>query len=468
MLNYTDGTIYAVAGMDNTFTTAAPFNAKNWNMLLGDSSMGSTLQITGKVTITEDYTIYRGTLQIMKGAQVLIPYSSINSTDIEATSKLSTVGTTAYRTLTVGEYANIVVDNGGTLLINAAVFAVQPKEGFAAEFGQLILNGSMIVNGTLYSRGYVRGEGKITAEEYSTTYILFAIGDWRGGSYFLGNMPNRAIPFNNYELNNIQVSCTYKFGSKLIGSLTATVMGNPFHGQISILSDNPNAMFQLMNQNSSVTTICIDEFYTGNGKEIEDSTTFPFSKLNLSLSGKITATNFTIDLMQNNFPSGYYNIPFYMDLTLEVNSTLDMYSKFKFLPGSSVTINKGAVINSLSGHIVPGNTNSPIESGIISAYDANDWVQNYYFTTDLRRPTKDVVINCYGTLNIDLYYTSATETPNITMLGHTTSVLTDINNQWKFNESGVASISDPNGSGNPLPGPPVELTCYKVAFTPIA
>lgn len=397
----TKKTIYAVSGTEDTYTTSYSENTY-WEKVLGENGIGGTLRITSNVIIKVNYTIYKGTLQIMNGVKVTVPYSNAFSEKTDDFIKGGSVGITPFCTLTLKGGASIVIDLGGTLLINSQVITIQPYMGQAGLFGQLTMeeNSTMSVNGSLYARGYILGDGSIVAENEAKLYVLLAIGDWRGGTFSTANA-KFCLPFNYYELNNIQVSCTYNYGSSLLAMVRIVAAGMGVAAQVPVIGIDDTSMFQMLASasvnKSKIVTKCIDEFNTNTNIK---SVTFPYSKLDIELYRGIATHDITVSAAGVSFSSKGLYLPFYGNVTVKANTMLTVYNSLKLLPGSVFKAEKGSYIMGMVSEV-----------SRILLYDAEQWNDNYYISNYLttKRTAKDVKVDCEATLSDFEFYYSGTE-----------------------------------------------------------
>ena len=171
------------------------------------------------VVLMNSTTLAAGTYTIPSGAKLLIPFDTANTmfttegASFEEGAKF--VEPTAYRTLTLADGANLVV-NGGMSVSAKHYIAHGAKDygcapGGPTAFVRMEGSSNITVNsgGALYAYGYVTGSGKVEIKSGATVYELFQVGDYRGGdgTTNLGssNSDKGVFPLSQYYIQNVEV-----------------------------------------------------------------------------------------------------------------------------------------------------------------------------------------------------------------------------------------------------------------------
>lgn len=289
---------------------------------------------------TGTYVAADGTYSLPDGVTLVVPYDDTNDTSPTTTKNCEAEPgqSKVFRTLTVPSGVQLKVPSAATLIVNAVQGA---KNGAASmgrivsDYGKLEVNGTLDVTGTLYARGFVTGSGEVTANSSSKIYQLMQIQDWRGGSVTF-NMYTYLMAINMYSFENIMANMTYEGGSQLI--VQACIVA----GNACVAVDVP-----AMTDGSTGDSI----FVLDQGGQIKTSYDAAADRLNIRMTeGKVTMKCLTLDMSKDQdglkIDSKQYPLAVNdsMRITVEDGATLQTDYKLKFLPGTSVTVEKGATM----------------------------------------------------------------------------------------------------------------------------
>lgn len=254
----------------------------------------------------------------------------------------SPTGGSVYRTLAVTETAKLTVN--GTLLVAGNQASLSPNTGVrTGSYGAMTVASTASVEvasgGSLYARGQVSGEGHITADSGAKIYQLLQVVDYRGGTV-TSRIYKNVFPFNCYNLTNITCPVTYEYGSEFLAqyyiAAKVPIFGNIVDrdGDVPVITYenaehmNPNALFIMENSTSSIDYSSSEVVLKGNVRNGVFSVVIPgiLEDYEITTDGKVT--------------------PIY-DLNIRVSngSTLTINQMFKFLPGSSLTVDNGGTVN---------------------------------------------------------------------------------------------------------------------------
>lgn len=346
---------------------------------------------------TGTYVAADGTYSLPAGVSLVVPYDATNDTSPTTTKNCETEpGQSAvFRTLTVPSGVRLKVPSAATLIVNA----VQGAQNGAAsmgrivsDYGKLEVNGALDVTGTLYARGFVTGSGQVTANSSSKIYQLMQIQDWRGGSVTF-NMYRYLMAINMYSFENIMANMTYEGGSQLL--VQACIVA----GNACVAVDVP-----AMTDGSVGDSI----FVLDQGGQIKTAYDAETDRLNIRITkGKVTMKCLTLDMSKDQdglkIDSKEYPLAVNdsMRITVEGGATLQTDYKLKFLPGTSVTIQKDATM------IVSKDSELYFYSrGSYATGYANDRERtrlNYDLINqagETVKPTEDAKLDVYGTLEV--------------------------------------------------------------------
>lgn len=249
----------------------------------------------------------------------------------------------AFRTLTVPEQVSLTVPATSKLVVNAVQGAKNGASSMGriiGDYGQMEVKGTVDIYGTLYARGFVTGSGEVTAKSGSNIYQLMQIQDWRGGSATL-NLYNDLMAINMYSFENIMANMTYEGGSSLSVQACIAASGNCFAVDVPAMTDGTHgASIFILDENGQIKT-SYDKMHDRLDIRMTKGTVeMQYLELNMPM-GKNEETGedqvFTIN--SANYPLAINDS---MSITVEEGATLQTDHDLKFLPGSSVTVEKDA------------------------------------------------------------------------------------------------------------------------------
>ncbi len=243
-------------------------------------------------------------------------------------------------------YLNITIKQklvvSGKITIGAARGSSNGANGTQGEvcsnYAMLTLNADLILDSAakIYCFGYIVGSGTITANEGSYIYEPFAIYNWRGGnnasaSYLVGKI----VPFNEYKMHNIESTIIINKGANYYG--IASIKTNspdqwnsatyPLIGDGAIIELNSGHVKKYFDSNTNIVTLEI----VGEGHDN---------------SGQLTVASYDI-----NTAGLYFGITHNLYIKVSSGSVFNITQYYKLLPGSSLIIDDGGIVN-LSGKII--------------------------------------------------------------------------------------------------------------------
>lgn len=230
----------------------------------------------------------------------------------------------------------------GTLVVNARQTGVAGGVcGRAAGgIGYLSLaDGSTITvknNGSLFGYGLIRG-GSISAESGSTVRELMEISDMRSALVMKeiydkkGSM--KVFPFSNFSIKSIESRATYQTGAKLYAQYSVMLEGNNQSTGAAPLIANSGALFNLTK--GSMTKYFDPTTYKTVYRVDENSTMGTgFFQLNVKFAVGEQNAELTIDTKE-------YWMPLNAGFDLRTAGDMTVNGDFKFLPGASLSVEKG-------------------------------------------------------------------------------------------------------------------------------
>ena len=243
---------------------------------------------------------------------------------------------------------NLTVD--GTLVVNArqsgAAGGVCGRA--TGSIGYLSLSdGSTITvknGGSLFGYGLIRG-GSITAESNSTVRELMEISDMRSAlvmkEIYDQNGSMKVFPFSNFSIKSIESRATYHKGSKLFAQYSVLMEGNNKSKGAAPLIATSDALFNLAN--GSMTKYFDPATYKTVYRVDENSTMGTgFFQLNVRFEAGGQTKDIVIDTKD-------YLMPLNAGFDLRTAGDMTVNGDFKFLPGASLSVEKGGKCTVVNG-----------------------------------------------------------------------------------------------------------------------
>jgi len=291
-----------------------------------------------------------GTYTIPVGVTLLIPFDATNSLyTTQAVSTSSYTSPTAYRTLTMADGANLVVDGAMSLSAKLKYAAGgSPAGGLPSggvSFVQMQGKSSISVNGALYAYGYITGSGSVTANSGASIYEAFQFMDFRGGSQSTG-MKNGVFPLSQYYVQNIEVPLTINAGATEYAFTNMYMSSACFGTSVKFIGES--SMFNLED---------------GYATKHYDGTT---DRLIIELYGKASLTNVKLDFGFSGIDSKDYDLPLNHNITVKLMSgSASVSQDIAMLPGAEIVISEG--------------TSCTVKKDInVYVYDSDEWNGNFY------------------------------------------------------------------------------------------
>lgn len=261
--------------------------------------------------------------------------------------------------LTVPENVNFIIN--GTVIVRGGMGSTSiGTNGHTSDnHSQIINNGSVTVKGggTLDLRGFIKGKGELSMEDGSDLYAPFVVVDFRGGtSTVLTYRKGKIAPFNVFDFPNMQCKVTYEYGSEL--KVYCDLYANDEHCSMEPLTilgpDDEEFLFGMKEGSKIVYTSYDDGFalpeatksgYSGYPTTLKHSVQL-LGNINvgsLKLKISLTIISSEVDMGTVLSPVSYlYDIIIGDGNTL---TTVTSNGRWKFLPGSSLTLKDNATLN---------------------------------------------------------------------------------------------------------------------------
>lgn len=279
-----------------------------------------------------------GDLTIPKGKTLVIPdrLADPGPGASQPEQVTTSTGISSYCKVTLN--GNLTVD--GKLVVNGMQSSTANGRA-AGGIGYLSLSDSAAITvsngGELCGYGQIRG-GSITAENSSTVRELMEISDRRAALVMKEiddkKSSMRVFPFSNFSIKTIESPVTYAYGAKLYAQYSVMLEGNNQSTGAVLIFGPSGALFNLT-QGSMTKSFDL----------AKDKTVY-----RLNEGGKMSTGSFQLDVKFG--VSGYgsttitiksqeYWMPLNAGFDLRTAGDMTVNSDFKFLPGASLSVEKG-------------------------------------------------------------------------------------------------------------------------------
>lgn len=281
---------------------------------------------------------FNGSLTIPTGKTLVIPDRLADSGPAASQPEqvTSSAGISSYCKVTLN--GNLTVD--GKLVVNGMQSSTANGRA-AGGIGYLSLSDSAAVTvssgGELCGYGQIRG-GSISAKNSSTVRELMEISDRRAALVMKEiddkKSSMRVFPFSNFSIKTIESPVTYAYGAKLYAQYSVMLEGNNQSTGAVLIFGPSGALFNLT-QGSMTKSFDL----------AKDKTVY-----RLNEGGKMSTGSFQLDVKFG--VSGYgsttitiksqeYWMPLNAGFDLRTAGDMTVNSDFKFLPGASLSVEKG-------------------------------------------------------------------------------------------------------------------------------
>ena len=210
---------------------------------------------------------------------------------------------------------------------------------------QIINEGTITVSGggTLDLRGYLKGGGTLYLNEGSNMYSPFVVRDFRGGTNTVTVYRKGGItPFNQFDFPNSQCTTVFWYGSELTAYFDLYASSAHNSAKVTIVGTSG----KVFNLTSSGSGLIFETDPDGN-HDVTFIGNVTFGSLVLTINVSIMSQ--TVDMGEVFFPVSYLYDIFVGDG--KTQTTVTASAKYKFLPGSSMTIAENATLVT-SGEVI--------------------------------------------------------------------------------------------------------------------
>ena len=261
--------------------------------------------------------------------------------------------------LTVPENVNFIIN--GTVIVRGGMGSTSlGANGHTSDnHSQIINNGSVTVNdgGTLDLRGFIKGKGELSMENGSDLYAPFVVVDYRGGtSTVLTYRKGKIAPFNVFDFPNMQCKVTYEYGSEL--KVYCDLYANSEHCSmepITILGPDDEEFLFGMKEGSKIVYTSYDDGFALPPVSKSGASGYPTTlKHSVQLLGNINVGSLTLEISLSiisaevDMGTVLSPVSYLYDVIIgdgDTPTTVTSNGRWKFLPGSSLTLKDNATLN---------------------------------------------------------------------------------------------------------------------------
>ena len=348
------GTVYVLAS--GNYTNIENARAKVAKTITTSQvKSGVTLALQHTVGATYDLSVTDGAKRHEAHRQgVNGAYADTNATNVKNYLK---------NNVTIGENVTLTV-NGSVVVGGILGNDAQTYSGHtSAEYAQLLMKNKskIIVNGTLDCLGYVKKETQTTQCELEavkgTVYAPFVLYDYRGGNYTIGvNKGGGVMPFNQYDVPNLQVKCTIRYNASLKG-YSDLYTGAVSVSIVSVPAQHNLTTVNLIGKSGSIINFSTSDSYAVteytpraamDGAWSSYTTKYGTTSIHLYRGASLGSMSLTVSIVGKTATvatdSVLFSIPWNYDITLS-NGDFTIGYKSKFMSGSSLTVSSDATLN---------------------------------------------------------------------------------------------------------------------------
>ena len=234
---------------------------------------------------------------------------------------------------------------------------------------QIVNDGTVIAKSgaILDMKGFIKGAGTLYMESGSDLYSPFAVMDYRGGTNtVIAYKTGKIAPFRIFDMPNVQCKVIYEYGSELKAYFDLyansshnymdeplTVIG-PSGGVGAIFNMQPGSVIEVSTEKHAYEEISLMTSATGSGGWATNDRHTLLLKGNIDIGSlkleiKLSFISATVDMNEVLFP-----IPYLYDIIIgdgTTATTVNANARYKFMPGSALTVNKNATLN-MGGELI--------------------------------------------------------------------------------------------------------------------
>lgn len=234
---------------------------------------------------------------------------------------------------------------------------------------QIVNNGTVTAKSgaILDMKGFIKGVGTLYMESGSDLYSPFAVLDYRGGTNtVIAYKTGKIAPFRIFDIPNVQCKVIYEHGSELKAYFDlyansshnymdepVTIIG-PAGGVGAIFNMQLGSVIEVSTEKHAYKDIPLMTSAAGSGGWATNDRHTLLLKGNIDIGSlkleiKLSFISATVDMNEVLFP-----IPYLYDIIIgdgTTATTVNANARYKFMPGSALTVNKNATLN-MGGELI--------------------------------------------------------------------------------------------------------------------
>lgn len=234
---------------------------------------------------------------------------------------------------------------------------------------QIVNNGTVRAKSgaILDMKGFIKGVGTLYMESGSDLYSPFAVLDYRGGTNtVIAYKTGKIAPFRIFDIPNVQCKVIYEHGSELKAYFDlyansshnymdepVTIIG-PAGGVGAIFNMQPGSVIEVLTEKHAYKDIPLMTSAKDSGGWATNDRHTLLLKGNIDIGSlkleiKLSFISATVDMNEVLFP-----IPYLYDIIIgdgTTATTVNANARYKFMPGSALTVNKNATLN-MGGELI--------------------------------------------------------------------------------------------------------------------
>ena len=381
-------------------------NQKGFITFLGDKTNENSYVETQFCSLTTEqgYPYTNFTSETIEGKQyrrfdvavtMYVPYDASNTIFAQSSSKSNLV----YAALTIPENVHLNISNNVDLNVCGSINYTMPNNGYIPERGVIMNNGRITVQSgsELYAYGHVKGVGTVYVNSGGKVYDVMRIYDWPGGSDAM-SLVSSGFPILLWTAHSISCPLIIYKGAELyaVAVVEVSVVGAQKANACVIGASSSTSECMFRPAASAKSTDYIYKAGYSEGNEINTSIKMSNQTVGqrdiIKIYGDYTDNTFKVSVSLASFSSSTKKpCPFaYQDITVCSGSSLAVSkSSYAFIAGSSLTIEKDAVVD--------------VGSGAYIVFDTYDSSSGKYGLTQYIDPQiinkTDAILTVNGTLS---------------------------------------------------------------------
>ena len=272
----------------------------------------------------------------------------------------------------------IIVKTGGT--INIGGFrGYLPQGSTNGNYCELVMEQDALIecDGTINCYGYIKEASEnnnslINVSSNGKVSQPLLAYDWGSAGYALAANAEKIFPFNLFDLPQISPKIRFYNGSQLNAMvwIYGDTAGDKKSDALIIGGDQDTALIK--SSPNAVSTSYIDWKNTDKSSGTQITKTTNNHLMDIDINGKYFLEKLVVNVGME-VDSSDFILPFsnMFDISLEYGSTFNINNPIKFLPGSKISVKRGATAN-INSTMVAYDSNKSPENKTIYKYSKSD------------------------------------------------------------------------------------------------